>query len=457
MEVSKSELLKAYLSGNNETLFKVLQINNDNIIKILSDNITYLDRIPKEYLNDDIYAYFIYKNPTDIFYFIENNVTLKEYHYDIALFKDPALYNIMRNMGKEITDNISDKTISLIEIINNYNTDVCQKISNIFRNVLSNTQESCVNNHVDTEEHKVDSINPGPHLPDHKKVLDAIRESGYIDVNDVVEILKCDKYKARVILRDLVYHKNIKQCGKSRCTYYTIMTSDHTDNIDDDKSKKCKIKIPEYSKIKIYEEEYKILRIHYTITDVVKTESEKKKYIKLIDWMYDCIISGLHISNNMYKNKMIKLKMNDIHSTDNSFNMNRTLLLVNDNVPILDRSLYVDEKHANEIIDYAKQGFDINKIYKLLKDVKGCNKSVITNVLAKYDIDLLRRATARDKFIISRIIYLFIENKNYISDIRDTDKIYMDKYKDDDINIVLLRNNINRARRRYKSYSEVLG
>ena len=70
---------------------------------------------------------------------------------------------------------------------------------------------------------------------------------------------------------------------------------------------------------------------------------------------------------------------------------------------------------------------------------------------------MLKRATARDKFIISRIIYLFIENKNCISDIRDIDKVYMDKYKDDDINVVLLRNNINRARRRYKNYSNVLG
>lgn len=442
MEVSKSELLKAYITRDDDVLFKILQVNDDNIVKILSDDITHINRIPKEYLNSDIYAYFIYSNPLNIFYFIENNIALQKYHYDIAIFKDPTIYDRLKEMGLVIDSNISDNTHSLMKMVDRYKD---QEPINIDKTTSIVPQ--------------IDHIQDKLYLPpDHEKVLDAIRESGYIDVNDVVEILKCDKYKARVILRDLVCHKNIKQCGKSRCTYYTIMTSDHTDNIDDcDKSKKCKIKIPEYSKIKIYEEEYKILRIHYTITDIVKTESEKKKYIKLIDWMYDCTISGLNISNSMYKNKMIKLKMNDIHSTDNSFNMNRTLSLINDNVPILDRSLYVGEKHANKIIDYAKQGFDINKIYKLSKDVKGCNKNVITNVLAKYDIDLLRRATARDKFILSRIIYLFIENKNCISDIRNIDKLYMDKYKDDDINIVLLRNHIHRARRRYEKYSNVLG
>ena len=266
MEINKLELLKACLNNDTEMIFEILQVNDDDIIKLLRENITYINKIPKEYLNIDIYAYLIYKNPSDILYLIENNAILTSFHYNIAILRDINIYDKLQEIGWHVKYHISDSICTLVNMINKYKDDEKHKVVNM----------------LDDEEYKT---------------VDMLNES--------LNITHPSSYK-----------------------------EENTDPDKIDNKISYKIKIPRYSKVKQYQEDYEILRVYYALNNRIELSNNKKQYLKVLDSIYNYIISVIQITNELYNEILSELEQISKQAIRDSIDNCKIFSLIYDNVPM---------------------------------------------------------------------------------------------------------------------------
>lgn len=342
MEINKLELLKACLNNDTEMIFEILQVNDDDIIKLLRENITYINKIPKEYLNIDIYAYLIYKNPSDILHLIENNAILTSFHYNIAILRDINIYDKLQEIGYHVKYHISDSICTLVNMINKYKDD---------------------------KEHRV---------------------------VDTIDITHPSSYK-----------------------------EENTDPDKIDNKISYKIKIPRYSKVKQYQEDYGILKVYYAINNRIELNNNKKQYIKVLDSIYNYTISGIQITNELYNEILSKSEQISKQAIRDSIDNCKIFSLIYDNVPMSNIYKTLKQDVINNILDYARKNYKITDISKKYK----CNIRNIVSVLVYYDVNLLRKISKNDIYIIPKLIYLCKSNKDKVKNIKDLVNLYTSKYK----------------------------
>jgi len=358
MEINKLELLKACLNNDTEMIFEILQVNDDDIIKLLRENITYINKIPKEYLNIDIYAYLIYKNPSDILYLIENNAILTSFHYNIAILRDINIYDKLQEIGYHVKYHISDSICTLVNMINKYKDDKKHKGINMLD---------------DDEEHKA---------------IDMLNES--------LNIIHSSSYQEK-----------------------------ETDSDKDDNKISYKIKIPRYSKVKQYQEDYEILRVYYALNNRIELSNNKKQYIEVLDNIYNYTISGIQITNEVYNEILSKSEQISKQAIRDSIDNCKVFSLIYDNVPMSNIYKTLKQDVINNILDYARKNYKITDISKKYK----CNIRNIVSVLVYYDVNLLRKISKNDIYIIPKLIHLCKRNKDKVKNVKDLVNLYINKYK----------------------------